>query len=111
MHMLAQRHRLPWWQQAFSALRAPLWQAVLAVTSVVGLLMAFQRVVVDGVRQAEMRREAQAALADSVWRCNALRGARQREGCHAQVKASLNVETALTANPGAMPMTVVAVGR
>lgn len=62
------------------ARRWPLWLALLALA---GLLLAFQRVVHEGVRQGDLRRLAVAAHADAMWRCNVISGRAPREDCHA----------------------------
>jgi hypothetical protein len=65
------------------------WLLVVAPAGVLALLLAFHQVVLSGVEKSEARHRASAAHADAVWRCNALRGAPQRAGCHAQLDAAL----------------------
>lgn len=60
---------------------AALALALLAVLGVAGLLLAFQRVVRQGVEQGATRQRASAALADATWRCNALTPADPQAPC------------------------------
>ena len=73
------------WQRLLIALRLPLWSAILVTLTIVGMLLAFQQVVLQAVQQGEARRQAAAASDAAVWRCNALRDPGRREICHAQL--------------------------
>jgi len=53
----------------------------LAALAAVALLVAFHDVVRGAVRNGELRRVATAVHADTVWRCNALRGQSVRDDC------------------------------
>lgn len=96
------------WQQAFAALRAPVWPAMLAVLCAAGLLLAFQQIVHAGVLQGEARNRATAAYAHERWRCNFTRGVSQSASCHAQLNASRHVDATLNApaiaNPAALTL-------
>jgi hypothetical protein len=77
-----------------AALRSPLSYAVLATLVMLGLLLAFHQVVLGAVQQGELRRKAAATQADAAWRCNAIPGARSREGCLMQLNATPPVRDA-----------------
>lgn len=57
------------------------WPAWLAVVLAAGLLLAFDRVVRQGMLQGTQRRAAQVAKADAEWRCAALPHAAARRNC------------------------------
>ncbi len=76
---------LPWWRQALIALRPPVWPAVVAAMMMIGLLLAFQTVVAQGVAQGQLRRSATAAQADGHWRCRLIQAADERDHCLSQV--------------------------
>lgn len=59
----------------------PVWPALLAAVLAVLLLLAFERVVRQGMHQGVQRRATQAAQADAAWRCAALRAGPERSGC------------------------------
>jgi hypothetical protein len=52
---------------------------------VLGLLLAFQQVVAQGVEQAEQRHQVTAAQVELTWRCKLLRGPANRDHCLAQI--------------------------
>lgn len=58
-----------------------MWPWLLAGVAALALLLAFHEVVQDGVRQAESRRQAQAALVEATWRCNLLGGGEAASLC------------------------------
>lgn len=66
-----------------AAFCAKQWPLLLALLTLAGLLLAFQRVVHEGVRQGDLRRLAVAAHADDLSRCNVISSRARREGCHA----------------------------
>lgn len=105
------RPRQSAWQQAFVALRAPVWPTILATVCAGGLLLAFQQVVHAGVQQGEARNRAAAAHADAVWRCNYTRGVSQRESCHAQLNTSRRIDATLNSTGGAEPEAVALASR
>lgn len=73
------------------------WPLLLALLALLGLLLAFQRVVHEGVRQGDLRRIAVTTHANDLWRCNVISNQARRESCH----ALLNTTTTNTAdNPG-----------
>jgi aspartate aminotransferase-like enzyme len=79
------RQPTPRWQRAFIALHPPVWPAAIAASMVLGLLLAFQQVVAQGVEQAEQRHKVTAAQVDRTWRCKLLRGPASRDHCLAQI--------------------------
>jgi hypothetical protein len=79
-----------------AALRSPLSYAVLATLAMIGLLLAFHQVVLGAVRQGELRRKTTAMQAEAAWRCNALPGARLRDGCLMQLNATPTVRDGAT---------------
>ena len=58
-----------------------LWPALLAALLAIGLLLAFGHVVQEGVQQGQSRREAEARIADSRWRCYRPADRRARDDC------------------------------
>lgn len=105
------RPRQSAWQQAFLALRAPVWPAILATVCAGGLLLAFQHVVHAGVQQGEARNRATAAHADAVWRCDFLRDESQRASCHVQLNASRRVDATLNPTGRSQPEAVALASR
>ena len=99
------------WQQAFVALRAPVWPAIVATLCALGLLLAFHQVVHAGVRQGEARNRATAAQANAVWGCNFMRDVSQRASCHAQLNSSRRIDATLNTPGVAGPETVALAGR
>lgn len=72
------------WRPGPQRLTAPhlqVWSGLLAAVALLALLLAFQQVVVGGVRQGELRQQAAAVLVDATWRCQALRGAELARQC------------------------------
>jgi hypothetical protein len=53
----------------------------LAALAAVALLVGFHQVVRGAVQQGELRHVAWVVHADTVWRCNALRGQSERDDC------------------------------
>lgn len=78
-----------------------------ALSALAGLLVGFQGVVRDAVRQGELRREATARHSAATWRCTALHSLRQRDDCLAQLNAAAPEVTLLpaTARPDVSAMT------
>ena len=72
----------------FSGLRCPAWPRIAATLASIALLIAFQQVVLAGVRQGDARRQAVAMHADAQWRCRALRRPSARVDCLLQLDAS-----------------------
>ena len=74
-----------WWDAA--AIRWPLfWLTLLAAGCGLALLLAFGQIVRNGMQDSEARRQAAAAAADALWRCNAVQGnLAQRSTCRTQV--------------------------
>ena len=101
----------PWWQPWWLALRSPLWLVLLAALCGLGLLLAFQQVVRQGVEQSQLRQQQASAHADSIWRCNALRGANERESCRAQLDATRSVEATVQNHSGSGLITAAQLGR
>ncbi len=79
-----------------AALRSPLSYAIVATLAMLGLLLAFHQVVLGAVQQGELRRKATAMQADAAWRCNALPGARSRDGCLMRLNATPPVRDGTT---------------
>lgn len=52
---------------------AQVWLGILATIASVGVLLAFQHVVREGVQRGELRRKATAMQAEAAWRCKLLR--------------------------------------
>lgn len=76
------------------------WIPALAVVlALLALLMAFQLVVRDVVQTGEVRRVAQAAYSDALWRCGTLNGRNLREPCLLALHASTASATALVNVP------------
>ena len=101
----------PWWQPWWLALRSPLWLVLLAALCGLGLLLAFQQVVRQGVEQSQLRQQQASAHADSIWRCNALHGANERESCRAQLDATRSVEATVQNHSGTGLITAAQLGR
>lgn len=101
----------PWWQPWWLALRSPLWLVLLAALCGLGLLLAFQQVVRQGVEQSQLRQQQASAHADSIWRCNALRGANERESCRVQLDATRSVEATVQNHSGTGLITAAQLGR
>lgn len=57
------------------------WTPAAAAVAVLALLLAFEQVVRHVVQQGEVRRRTDAAYADGLWRCNALRQRQLRADC------------------------------
>jgi len=76
-----------WWFDLPQPVRARAWPAAFAGLVIVALLLSFHQVVRQSVEQGEILRMSAATRAEAVWRCNALRGARVREGCLEQLNA------------------------
>jgi len=93
------------------ALRSPLWPALLAGLCALGLLLAFQQVVRQGVEQSQLRQQQAAAHANMVWRCNALRDANERQSCRAQLDATRSVQASVQNHSGAGLITAAQLGR
>jgi hypothetical protein len=98
-------------QRWLFALRAPVWQVLLGALCALGLLVAFYQVVHDGVQQSQLRHRAAAAMADGVWRCNAVRGASERANCQDRLNGAQRADTAPQDDRGAAAMAVVQLGR
>lgn len=62
--------------------------AALALLGLVALLFAFMHVVQASVALGESRRRVAAEDAVATWRCQALRGARERDACMAPLRAA-----------------------
>lgn len=77
------------------------------LSALVALLVGFQGVVRDAVRQGELRRQATARHSAATWRCTALHSLRQRDDCLAQLNAAAPEVTLLpaTARPDVESMT------
>ena len=60
--------------------RTRLW-GLLAVISVIVMLLGFERVVQQGVRQGELRRTAALDHSRAVWKCGTLRGRQAVDDC------------------------------
>ena len=89
------RPRQSAWRQVLDSLRAPVWPLLLATVCAAGLLMAFQEVVHAGVLQGEARNRATAAYSHEFWRCDFMRDVSQRASCHAQLKATRQIDATL----------------
>jgi hypothetical protein len=70
--------------------------AGLAGMAVLGLLALFQSVVLESVRQGQLRHEATARHSAATWRCTGLRSMRQRDLCLAELNAPPPQVTLLT---------------
>ena len=79
LHALPARWHGP--HRARHRLRGSTASAAAAVLVMAGLLIAFQQVVSEAVRQGEMRRLAVLAHATATWQCKALRSLRERDDC------------------------------
>jgi hypothetical protein len=67
------------------ALRSPRWPLILAALAAMVLVLGIRQVVRQAVREGELRRQAVAAHAQALWRCNVQRGKDKREACKLQV--------------------------
>ncbi len=90
----SQPRQSAWWQ-VLNLMRAPVWPLLLATMCAAALLFAFQEVVHAGVLQGEARNRATAAYSHEVWRCDFMSGVSQRASCHAQLKATRQVDASL----------------
>ena len=70
------------------ALRLPRWPLMMVAPVAVVLVLGIQQVVQQAVRDGELRRQAVAAQAKAIWRCNLQRGKDKRDACRAQANAS-----------------------
>jgi hypothetical protein len=61
--------------------RGERWCAALAVLAILALLLAFDRVVRQGVEQGALRQATERARSNATWRCNALPGMQARADC------------------------------
>lgn len=95
------RRAAPWWRQALTLLRSPVFTAILGALMVLGLLLAFEQVVAQAVTQAEQRRSARDALDAAVWRCKQLRAAGDRGSCLVQVSVVQNLDPPVRQAPAA----------
>jgi hypothetical protein len=77
--------------------------AVALILALLGLVVVFELIVSGAVQTGEMRRRANAALADATWRCNALATRKVREACSVQLTAVPRDSAALRAQPGPLP--------
>ena len=53
----------------------------LAVISIIALLVGFERVVQQGVRQGELSRAATLTRSNAAWHCSTLRGRQAGDDC------------------------------
>jgi len=65
--------------------RSGWWRVLIAAAAGLVLLLSFRQVVREAVQVGEMRRHANALLADATWRCNAFRRRSLREDCLQQL--------------------------
>lgn len=100
------------WRPGSQRLAAPhlqIWSGLLAAVALLALLLAFQQVVLGGVRQSELRHQAAAVLADATWRCEALRGADLARQCLTgltgltDVMAQAELDRSVSARPTVLP--------
>lgn len=86
-----------------SMTRSPMWLLVIAfaMTTLAGLLTAFQHVVREGVRGAAMRHQAMADDRDARWRCNTLRVRKERNDCVARLTVARHDPRGLWPGAGA----------
>lgn len=59
------------------------WRLGLALLALSGLLLAFEHVVREGMRQGDLRRIAVATHANDQWRCSVISQRAQRDSCRA----------------------------
>ena len=76
-----------WWQRLWIARHPPTWPAAVAASMVLGLLLAFQQVVAQGVDQAAQRHKVTAVQVDRTWRCKLLPRPADRDHCLARIGA------------------------
>ncbi|HSV70038.1 MAG TPA: hypothetical protein VLI72_07995 [Methylibium sp.] len=74
------------------AVFAPVWAALLAALLLIGLLLAYDAVLRQAIRQGEQRRVAAAAQLDGQWRCRTLRGRSAVDGCLRQLAAAASTD-------------------
>jgi len=72
------------WREAISA--------GAALLAGMALLFAFHQVVFDSVLRGQVRRAADAAIADAKWRCGMQRGRAERADCAANLKLMRDIE-------------------
>ena len=89
-------------QRSAQASGTPWWALIAAIACAVGLLFAFQQVVVAGANTAEARNQAAAAHADALWRCY-YQPAEQRERCQARLQAPRSMNDSLNRLASAEP--------
>jgi hypothetical protein len=78
---------LLWWSGLPTWVRSPVWPALLAALTILGLLLSFHQVVYQAVQQSELRHRAGALHSEATWRCNTMSSQRASEGCLSQLKA------------------------
>lgn len=78
---------LLWWYGLPTWVRSPVWPALLATLTILGLLLSFHQVVREAVQQSELRHRAGALHSEATWRCNTMSSQRASEGCLSQLKA------------------------
>jgi hypothetical protein len=100
-----------WWYGWPASVRSPLWSALLATLTILGLLLAFHQVVSGAVQQGELRHQASVLHSEATWRCKAMGSLRASESCLSQLKALARVNPLLQAyiTPGVGPSNAQAV--
>jgi len=94
------------WTRLVDASDRPWWSGPLAVSAVLGLLLAFHQVVRASAQRAELQHQASAVLAEATWRCKALRGAEIARNCLAGLTAQPDLDRAVPARPAVLPRLV-----
>ncbi len=89
-------------QRSAQATGTPWWAVIAAIACAVGLLFAFQQVVLAGAKTAEARNQAATAHADALWRCY-YQPAEQRERCQARLQNPRTMNDSLNSFASAEP--------
>lgn len=85
--------------------RSPLWPALTATLTILGLLPAFHQVVSGAVQQGKLRHQASALHSKVNWNGNTLGSLRVNQSCLSPLKALARVHPLLQAciTPGLRP--------
>lgn len=79
------------------------WRLGLALLALFGLLLAFEYVVREGVRQGDLRRIAVATHADDQWRCSVISQRARRDSCRALLTTAATQATEGAISTQALP--------
>jgi hypothetical protein len=82
-----------------TALRRPGWPGLVAALAALGLLLTFQQILAQAVKEGDLRRADTAAQVDGLWRCKLVRDVGARDACLAQVGDARNRKSPQAGRP------------